>query len=98
MDSTCIKQTVCKILNIFQHGKYLVAYVLNCRQPTLPIHIEMPTIVSICRVISTSYSLKEINICIAQHFSIELSCSDESSPHFFTTSAKGVSGTLSHYV
>ena len=23
------KQTVCKALNIFQHGKYLVAYVLN---------------------------------------------------------------------
>ena len=29
MDSPCIKQTVCKVLNIFQHGKYLVAYVLN---------------------------------------------------------------------
>ena len=24
-----MKQTVCKVLNIFQHGKYLVAYVLN---------------------------------------------------------------------
>ena len=29
MDSTCIKQTVCKVLKIFQYGKYLVAYVLN---------------------------------------------------------------------
>ena len=29
MDSPCIKQTVCKVLNIFQYGKYLVAYVLN---------------------------------------------------------------------
>ena len=29
MDSPCIKQTVCKVLNIFQHGKYLVAYVLK---------------------------------------------------------------------
>ena len=29
MDSPCIKQTVCKVLNIFQHGRYLVAYVLN---------------------------------------------------------------------
>ena len=29
MDSLCIKQTVCKVLNIFQYGKYLVAYVLN---------------------------------------------------------------------
>ena len=29
MDSPCIKQTVCKVLKIFQHGKYLVAYVLN---------------------------------------------------------------------
>ena len=29
MDSPCIKQTVCKVLNIFQHGEYLVAYVLN---------------------------------------------------------------------
>ena len=26
MESPCIKQTVCKVLNIFQHGKYLVAY------------------------------------------------------------------------
>ena len=24
-----MKQTVCKVLNIFQHGKYLVAYVVN---------------------------------------------------------------------
>ena len=30
MDSPSIKQTVCKVLNIFQHGKYLVAYVLKC--------------------------------------------------------------------
>ena len=29
MDRPCIKQTVCKVLNIFQHGKYLVAYVLK---------------------------------------------------------------------
>ena len=29
MDSPCIKQSVCKVLNIFQHGEYLVAYVLN---------------------------------------------------------------------
>ena len=29
MDSPCIKQTVCKVLKIFQHGKYLEAYVLN---------------------------------------------------------------------
>ena len=29
MDSPCIKQTVCKVLKIFQYGKYLVAYVLN---------------------------------------------------------------------
>ena len=27
MDSPCIKQTVCKVLKIFQYGKYLVAYV-----------------------------------------------------------------------
>ena len=31
MDSLCIKQTVCKVLNRFQHGEYLVAYVLNIR-------------------------------------------------------------------
>ena len=30
MDSPYIKRAVCKVLNIFQHGKYLVAYVLNC--------------------------------------------------------------------
>ena len=29
IDSPCIKQTVCKILNLFQCGKYLVACVLN---------------------------------------------------------------------
>ena len=29
MDSPCIKQTVCKVLKKFQHGKYLVAYVLK---------------------------------------------------------------------
>ena len=29
MDSLCNKQTVCKVLNIFQYGKYLVAYVLK---------------------------------------------------------------------
>ena len=29
MDIPCIKQTVCKVLNIFQHGKYIVAYVLK---------------------------------------------------------------------
>ena len=29
MDSPCIRQIVCKVLKIFQHGKYLVAYVLN---------------------------------------------------------------------
>ena len=29
MDSPCIKQSVCKVLKIFQHGKYLVAYVLK---------------------------------------------------------------------
>ena len=34
MDSTCIKQTVCKVLEMFRHGKYLVAYVLNVLQQT----------------------------------------------------------------
>ena len=29
MDSQCIKETVCNVLKIFQHGKYLVAYVLK---------------------------------------------------------------------
>ena len=29
MDSPCIKQTVCKVLNILLHRKHLVAYVLN---------------------------------------------------------------------
>ena len=29
MDSPCIKQTVCKVLKIFQYGEYLVAYVLK---------------------------------------------------------------------
>ena len=32
MDSPCIKQIVCKVLKIFQYGKYLVAYVLK-KQP-----------------------------------------------------------------
>ena len=29
MDGPCIEQTVCKVLKIFQYGKYLVAYVLK---------------------------------------------------------------------
>ena len=29
MDSPCIKQTVCKVLKIFQYGKHLVANVLK---------------------------------------------------------------------
>ena len=29
MDSPCRKQTVCKVLKIFQYGKHLVAYVLK---------------------------------------------------------------------
>ena len=29
------KQTVCKVLNIFQHGKYLVAYVLKPQTVTI---------------------------------------------------------------
>ena len=29
MDSPCIKLTVYKVLKIFQHGKYLVAYVFK---------------------------------------------------------------------
>ena len=29
MDSPCIKQTVCKVLNRFQHVKYLDVYVLT---------------------------------------------------------------------
>ena len=29
MDSPYLKQTVCKVLKIFQYGKYLVAYVLK---------------------------------------------------------------------
>ena len=35
MDSPCIKQTVCKVLKIFQYGKYLVAYVLKEKVQTL---------------------------------------------------------------
>ena len=37
MDSPCIKQTVCKVLKIFQCGKYLVAYVLKCQTVWIPI-------------------------------------------------------------
>ena len=41
MDSPCIKQTVRKVLKIFQYGKYLVAYVLNtCILLDLPIGRE----------------------------------------------------------
>ena len=35
MDSPCIKQTVCKVLNRFQDEKYLVAYVLKITDHTL---------------------------------------------------------------
>ena len=50
MDSPCIKQTVCKVLKIFQHGKYLVAYVLNPFKPNEVSHcyqLEQPLSVSI---------------------------------------------------
>ena len=41
MDSPCIKQTVCKVLKILQHGKYLVAYVLkNLLFSSLPAKIK----------------------------------------------------------
>ena len=30
MDNPCIKQTVCIVLNTFQHGKYFVAYAFEC--------------------------------------------------------------------
>ena len=40
MDSPRIKQTVCKVLKIFQYGKYLVAYVLNGLFPTYVIFIQ----------------------------------------------------------
>ena len=47
MDSPCIKQTVCKVLKIFQYGKYLVAYVLNAqylkhRRTSDSLNIELP--------------------------------------------------------
>ena len=41
MDSPCIKQTVCKVLKIFQYGKYLVAYVLKeARSVTMNIFLK----------------------------------------------------------
>ena len=35
MDRPCIKQTVCKVLKIFQYEKYLVAYVLKDKKTLL---------------------------------------------------------------
>ena len=43
MDSPCIKQTVCKVLKIFQYGKYLVAYVLNIKKVRHLDYIEITT-------------------------------------------------------
>ena len=46
MDSPCIKQTECKVLKIFQHGKYLVAYVLNaknCRDLNTNVYAKVVT-------------------------------------------------------
>ena len=37
MDSPCIKQTVCNVLNRFQREKYLVAYVLKTNKVCLPV-------------------------------------------------------------
>ena len=34
-----MKQTVCKVLKIFQYGKYLVAYVLNSKKFNLCMYI-----------------------------------------------------------
>ena len=41
MDSPCIKQTVCKVLKIFQYGKYLVAYVLKLDTAQAKLFTEM---------------------------------------------------------
>ena len=49
MDSTCIEQTVCKVLNIFQHGKYLVAYVLKAHITKSRMHLS-------CAGISEAFS------------------------------------------
>ena len=50
MDSPCIKQTVCKVLKIFQYGKYLVAYVLkvfSTHQWKIDTYLYLPTLQSI---------------------------------------------------
>ena len=54
MDSPCIKQTVCKVLKIFQHGKYLVAYVLQALQ-TIQTRIS-------------SLSYMKLSFCVPAHF------------------------------
>ena len=51
MDSPCIKQTVCKVLKIFQYGNYLVAYVLKrfqCNYPKMSeINIDLKGILKL---------------------------------------------------
>ena len=53
MDSPCIKQTVCKVLKIFQHGKYLVAYVLNYEKAIRKIEILKFDYVSVDSTVNT---------------------------------------------
>ena len=64
MDSPCIKQTVCKVLKIFQYGKYLVAYVLKDDK----MHLLHGTISSINTqtltwVLQASYFVHKTRVC-----------------------------------
>ena len=43
-----MKQTVCKVLNIFQHGKYLVAYVLNMNFALTHFNLKVVTLFRGC--------------------------------------------------
>ena len=56
MDSTCIKQAVCKVLNKFQHGKYLVAYVLK---PLYHANVFLPENICFLRLL---HSIEENNM------------------------------------
>ena len=79
MDSPCIKQTVCKVLKIFQYGKYLVAYALKDKSiiSSIPTHFENKESPIICHKYNKSIRSTVFNYNkLAKELDIENSIPD----------------------
>ena len=67
MDSPRINQTVCKVLNRFQHGKYLVAYVLNKTMFDLTLTVVHLCILDTPKWVLLQTAKTQVERCILQH-------------------------------